>query len=65
MHGTQEGGENLQLLPPDMLQVYIQQVINQTLSTMSAGSGGEQGEEEEPSEDDSAATATTLQVSSW
>ncbi len=42
-----------------MLQVYIQQVINQTFATMASCSGedGEQGEE------DSAETANTLQVS--
>ena len=49
--------ESLQLLPPDMLQLYIQQVINQTFATMAAGESGEQGEES------STETANTLQVS--
>ena len=45
----------MQLLPPDMLQDYIQQVINQTFATMGSieGEGG----------DESSSTVNTLQVS--
>lgn len=46
----------MQLLPPDMLQDYIQQIINQTFATMgSVEDGG----------DESSSTVNTLQVSFW
>ncbi len=48
----------MQVLPPEILQLYIQQVINQTLTSMAAS-----GEDGDDSDGESAVTANALQVS--
>ena len=51
---VQEGGEGLQVVPPDLLQSYIQQLI------LAAAGGGAAGGEER--EDVDAATTNAMQV---
>ena len=54
---VQDGGEGVQVVPPETLQGYIQQLISQTLNYVATGSGEGEGDAAEAS-----AGANTVQV---